>query len=127
MYRTNNYIPSFVNVIKPKKTLFSSLMSANATKSIDTIITSAQKIINIYDRAIPIINQSKPMIDNIRTTFKVARAFKKFSNDSSLEKAFDNLPDFEEKNQKSKESNKVTNPFYPWYTNNGEKYESRTN
>ena len=49
----------------------------------------------------PIINQSKPMIDNIRTTFKVARAFKKFSNDSTLEKAFDNLPDFEEENNQS--------------------------
>ena len=127
MYRTSNYIPSFVNVIKPKKTLFSSLMSSNATKSIDTIITSAQKILNVYEKAMPIINQSKPMIDNIRTTFKVARAFKKFSNDSTLEKAFDNLPDFEEENKETKTTNKVTNPFYPWYTIDGEQYESRTN
>jgi hypothetical protein len=88
-------------------------MSANSTKSIDTIITSAQKIINIYDRAIPIINQSKPMIDNIKTTFKVAKAFRKFSNESSLEKAFDNLPDFEEKESESVKVNKVANPFYP--------------
>lgn len=120
MYKTYNYIPSFVNVIKPRKTLFSSLMSSNATKSIDTIITGAQKILNVYEKAKPIINQSKPMIDNIRTTFKVAKAFKKFSNDSSLEKAFDNLPDFEEESKESKTSKKVANPFYPWYTINGE-------
>ena len=127
MYKTNNYIPSFVNVIKPKKTLFSSLTSNTATKSIETIITSAQKLIGVYEKAMPIINQSKPMIDNIRTTFKVAKAFKRFSNDSSLEKAFDNLPDYQEQVKETKTSNKVTNPFYPWYTINGEQYESRTN
>lgn len=113
MYRTNNYIPSFVNVIKPKKTLFSSLMTTNATQKIETIISGAQKILNVYEKAMPIITQSKPMIDNIRTTFKVARAFKKFSNDSSLEKAFDNLPDFDEEIKETKTTNKVTNPFYP--------------
>lgn len=127
MYRTSNYIPSFVNVIKPKRSLFSSLMSSNATKSIDTIITGAQKILNVYEKAIPIINQSKPMIDNIRTTFKVAKAFRKISNESSLEKAFDNLPDFEVEVKDTKDSNKVANPFYPWYTIVGELNESRTN
>ena len=53
------------------------------------------------------------MIDNIKTTFKVAKAFRKFSNESSLEKAFDNLPDFEEKESESVKVNKVANPFYP--------------
>ena len=95
-------------------------MSANATKSIDSIISSVQKVLNIYNKAVPIIEQSKPMINNIKTTFKVARAFRKFSNDSSLEKAFDNLPDFEEVTKENKVVNKVTNPFYPWYTINGD-------
>lgn len=113
-------VPSFVNVIKPKKTLSAALLSANATKSIDSIISSVQKVLNIYNKAIPIIEQSKPMINNIKTTFKVARAFRKFSNDSSLEKAFDNLPDFEEVTKENKVVNKVTNPFYPWYTINGD-------
>ena len=113
MYNTYNQIPSFVNVIKPKKTLFSSMLSNNATKSINSIISGTQKIINIYEKALPIINQSKPMIDNIKTTFKVAKAFRKFSSESSLEKAFDNLPDFEEKESESVKVNKVANPFYP--------------
>lgn len=113
-------VPSFVNVIKPKKTLSAVLLSANATKSIDSIISSVQKVLNIYNKAVPIIEQSKPMINNIKTTFKVARAFRKFSNDSSLEKAFDNLPDFEEVTKENKVVNKVTNPFYPWYTINGD-------
>ena len=112
-------VPSFVNVIKPKKTLATTLLSANTTKSIDSIINSVQKVLNIYNRAVPIIEQSKPMINNIKTTFKVAKAFKRFSNNSSLEKAFDNLPDFEEKAKENNVVNKVTNPFYPWYTING--------
>ena len=57
----------------------------------------------------PIIEQTRPMIDNIKTTFKVARAFKRFSSESSLEKAFDDLPDYQ---QEIKDS-KVANPFYP--------------
>ena len=113
MYRNYNYIPSFVNVIKPKKSMFSSFMSSNVTKSVDTLITSAQKILNVYEKAMPIINQSKPMIDNIKTTFKVAKAFRRFSNESSLEKAFDNLPDFDKTINETKATNKVTNPFYP--------------
>ena len=126
MYKTYNYIPSFVNVIKPKKTFLSSLASSNTTKSIETIITGAQKLINVYEKAMPIINQSKPMIDNIKTTFKVAKAFKKISKDSSLESAFDNLPDYQEETNKTNTSNKVTNPFYPWYTIIGEINENRT-
>ena len=120
MYYNHRPVPSFLNVLKQRKPITSSLLSSNATKSITTLITNAQKIINIYDRAVPIINQSKPMIDNIKTTFKVAKAFRKFSNESSLEKAFDILPDYNEEPKETKKVNKVTNPFYPWYTINGD-------
>lgn len=109
MYR----VPSFVNVIKPKKAFATSLLSSNATKSVESIINNVQKVLNIYNKAVPIFEQSKPMIDNIKTTFKVAKAFRRFSNDSSLEKAFDNLPDFEEQIIENNKPNKVTNPFYP--------------
>lgn len=113
MYYNPKPIPSFLNLIKQKKSISSALLSSSATNSITTLITNAQKIINIYDRAMPIIAQSKPMIDNIKTTFKVAKAFKRFSNESSLEKAFDILPDYQEDVKETKIVNKVTNPFYP--------------
>lgn len=111
----NNLTPSFMNVLKPRKSITSRLLSENTTKSIMGFVNNAQKIINIYNQAAPIIEQTKPMLNNIRTTFKVAKAFKRFSNDSSLEKAFDNLPDFEEKpkEEKKETQTKVTNPFYP--------------
>lgn len=111
----NNLTPSFMNVLKPRKSLTSRLLSENTTKSILGLVNNAQKVINVYNQAAPIIEQAKPMINNIRTTFKVARAFKRFSNDSSLEKAFDNLPDFDEtvKEEKKETQTKVTNPFYP--------------
>ena len=112
MYTTYNNVPRFANLIRPKKPITSTILSGGVTESIKTLITNAQKIITIYDRAMPIINQSKPMINNIKTTFKVAKAFKKFSSSSTLEKAFDNLPDFEEVKE-NKEVRKVTNPFYP--------------
>lgn len=107
--------PSFVNVIKPKRNFTSKLLQKDSLKSIDGIISGAQKFIKVYDQAIPIINQIRPMIGNIKTTFKVAKAFKKFTNESPIEKAFDNLPDFENNETKKEEPslNKVANPYYP--------------
>lgn len=101
--------PSFMNVLKPKTNMFSKMLSTESTKNITSLITGAQKLINLYNQAMPIIEQTRPMIDNIKTTFKVARAFKRFSSESSLEKAFDDLPDYQ---QEIKDS-KVANPFYP--------------
>ena len=116
MNYSNRPTPYFFNVLKQKRNITDTLLSTNATSTITTLISNVQKIINVYERAIPIINQSKPMLDNIKTTFKVARAFKSFSNESSLEKAFDILPDYKEGQQEINKPNKVTNPFYPWYT-----------
>lgn len=107
-------VPNFVNLIKPKKSITSSLLSKNSLNSVNTMIDSALKIIRVYDQAVPIINQTRPLIGNIKTTFKVAKAFKRFSNESSLEKAFDNLPDFQEDiKENKKEEFSSGEPFYP--------------
>lgn len=108
--------PSFLNVIKPKKGFSTKLISKDSLTSLNGIINGAQKMIKIYDQAMPIINQTKPMIDNIRTTFRVAKVFKKMNNGNSLEKAFDNLPDYDEiinEKEKVKEDIKIANPFIP--------------
>lgn len=110
--------PSFMNIIKPKKTLTGKILSKDSLASINSIITGAQKAISIYDRAVPIVKQSIPLINNVRTTFKVAKAFKSFAGDSSLEKAFDNLPDYQEEEKKEPVQEKIkteqeNNPFYP--------------
>lgn len=108
--------PSFLNVIKPKKGFSTKLISKDSLTSLNGIINGAQKMIKIYDQAMPIINQTKPMIDNIRTTFRVAKVFKKMNNGDSLEKAFDNLPDYDEiinEKEKAKEDIKIANPFIP--------------
>ena len=110
--------PSFLNVIKPKKGFSTKLISKDSLTSLNGIINGAQKMIKIYDQAMPIINQTKPMIDNIRTTFRVAKVFKKMNNGNSLEKAFDNLPDYDEiinEKEEVKEDIKIANPFIPWY------------
>lgn len=108
--------PSFLNVIKPKKGFSTKLISKDSLTSLNGIINGAQKMIKIYDQAMPIINQTKPMIDNIRTTFRVAKVFKKMNNGNSLEKAFDNLPDYDEiinEKEEVKEDIKIANPFIP--------------
>lgn len=111
LYRST---PTFMNLIKPRKTLSSRLLAKDSLNSIGNLITGAQKIVNIYDQAMPIITQIRPMFNNLKTTFKLARAFKKITNEDSLEKAFDNLPDYEE----TKTANVTENideyqPFYP--------------
>lgn len=112
--------PSFFNVIKPKKSLTSILLNGDTLKNINNYITNAQKIINVYNQALPIIEQTKPMINNIKTTFNVMRAFRKISKEDSLENLFDKLPDYNEevnkvnnKIDKDSTDNEVANPFYP--------------
>ena len=62
------------------------------------------------------------MFNNIKTTFKLARAFKKFSNEDSLEKAFDNLPDYEETKKddanKNDENIEIESEYVPFYPKN---------
>ena len=88
--------PAFLNVAKAAKPSFlSKLGSSFSLSKISTAIGNAQKVLNIYNQVSPIVKQAKPIIDNLRTTLKVAKAFKKFSNEDSLEKAFDNLPDYQ--------------------------------
>lgn len=110
--------PSFLNVIKAKKSFSTRLISKDSLSGLNGIINGAQKMIKLYDQAMPIINQTKPMIDNIKTTFRVAKVFRKMNNGNSLEKAFDNLPDYDDvvnKKEIVKEDIKIANPFYPWY------------
>lgn len=108
--------PSFLNVIKAKKSFSTRLISKDSLSGLNGIINGAQKMIKLYDQAMPIINQTKPMIDNIKTTFRVAKVFRKMNNGNSLEKAFDNLPDYDDvvnKKEIVKEDIKIANPFYP--------------
>ena len=78
-------------------------------------LESVQKIISVYERAKPIIDKTVPVINNLKTTIKVARAFSGFSN-SEIEKAFDQIPDSdsnESSNHIEQSSDKVAKPFYP--------------
>lgn len=112
--------PLFFNMIKPKKSIGSTLLSAKSLQNINSFIDNAQKIVNVYNQALPIIEQTKPMINNIKTTFNVMKAFKKISKEDSLENMFDKLPDYEdnkivkEKEEKTEAlKSNVANPFYP--------------
>ena len=113
---SNHYTnPSFLNIIRPKKSLTSQLFNVASINNINKFINGAQKAVEIYNKAIPIIEQTKPFIDNIKTTFKVARAFKKITKEDSLENLFDKLPDFDDDSKTNGYNKEVANPFYPWY------------
>ena len=102
----------FVNVIK--KPIINTKINFLNTKKINTIIEGAQKVVGVYEGVAPIIKQYYPMIGNIKTTMRVARAFSKINNSKTLEDAFDKLPDFDS-NDNELYAAKVENPFFPWY------------
>ncbi len=100
---TNKPISNFLEVTKPKPSFFSKLSSSLSLKKVGAFLGGTQKVLNIYNQVTPIIRQTKPLIANIKTTLKVAKAFKRFSKEDSLEKAFDNLPDFDKQQEQEKE------------------------
>ena len=94
---------NFLDVTKPKPSFFSKISSSLSLGKVGAFLGGTQKVLNIYNQVTPIIRQTKPLIANIKTTLKVAKAFKRFSKEDSLEKAFDNLPDFEQQQKKEKD------------------------
>ena len=95
------------------------LLSPSSINKINSTIDSIQKVILFYERTKPIITQTYPLLNNIKTTFKVAKTFKQMKNDVGLEQIIDSLPDYENESnnlkQTSKQDNQVAKPFYPWY------------
>lgn len=59
----------------PKVGLFSRIFGANTTFS--SILGGTQKVLNVANQAIPLIQQVKPMVGNAKTMFKVMNEFKK--------------------------------------------------
>lgn len=100
--------PSFLNIAKAKPSFLSKIGSGFSLSKITTMIGNAQKVLNIYNQVSPIIKQAKPIINNLKTTLKVAKAFKSFSQEDSLEKAFDNLPDYNKQELKEETIKKET-------------------
>lgn len=107
----NNSKYNFINVIRRPSVLNNNFLKSFDGVHITRFINGAQKVINIYNGALPIIKQYSPMLSNIKTTFKVARAFSKMYKTDEIEKAFDELPDYYTENKTT--TKKVENPFYP--------------
>ena len=59
----------------PKVGLFSRIFGANA--SFSSLLGGTQKVLNVANQAIPLIQQVKPMVGNAKTMFKVMNEFKK--------------------------------------------------
>ena len=122
MNSSNNGVYSksllFLNNIKKTKRLSNNYFSLATTNKISETIDSIQKILKMYEKTKPIIEQSLPAISNIKTTFMVAKAFKKISSQQNIEEVLDLLPDQQEKNNsfvKQKDVEKVAKPYFPWY------------
>ena len=107
---------SFLNNIKKSKRLSNNYFSLDSTKKISETIDGVQKILKIYEKTRPVIEQSLPTINNIKTTLMVAKAFKKISNQHSIEEMLDLIPDKKVEGKKiikEKTEEKVAKPFYP--------------
>lgn len=95
------------------------IANLNLISKINDLLNGSQRIINIYDRLRPVIQNSIPMINNLKTTLKVATALKKYGGFSNIVSEYDKLEDYIDSNNKSFQDEKqypIENPFYPWYT-----------
>jgi len=87
---------------------------------INDSINSFQKVLSLYDKALPIILSVTPLVNNIKSTLSVVKAIRKINNDKMFGVGFDSLPDYDEKETNQSQdllnNKKVENPYYPWYT-----------
>lgn len=68
-----NYYMPYMNA--PQTGLLSKIFGNGIKWS--TIITNAQKTLNIVNQTIPVIKQMKPVMNNAKTMFKLMNEFKK--------------------------------------------------
>ena len=85
-------------------------------KTINNSISGVQKALTLYDKLIPIIKNTMPVVNNIKSTLSVVRAFRKINN-NDLSFSFDSLPDYNKDQKNTQKSNaindkEVENPFY---------------
>ena len=112
-----NKPPTFINNIHKGIKITDYLFSPSSINRINSTIDSVQKLLLFYDKTKPIIIQTYPLLANIKTTLKVAKAFKSIDKNYGIEQMIDNLPDYKIENNESKQGvekdNKVAKPFYP--------------
>jgi len=58
--------------------------------NLSSILTNAQKTLNVVNQAIPVIKQMGPMVNNMKTMFKLASAFRDETNNSDKNDKFKN-------------------------------------
>ena len=88
----------------------------NISKLTD-IIDGIQKGLVLYDKISPVIISSVPLINNIKTSFKLAAAFKKYNFFEMPSQEILEDKNTEEskwyKSSQTQEERKLENPYYP--------------
>lgn len=87
--------------------LFSKLKGSGI--SLGGILTNTQKTLNVVNQAIPIIKQTGPMLNNMKTMFKLASAFK---DETEPVKKNNNTNTSFEKTEKKQSNEKQANYKY---------------
>ncbi len=82
--------------------IFARLKNSGITLS--SVLTNTQKTLGVVKEAIPIIKQTGPMINNMKTMFKVANAFKDETKTSNI-----NLDSDTKNKTNMKQNNKTEN------------------
>ena len=101
-------------------------LNGDLVSKINSFINGSQKVLNMYDKVRPVIQNTIPMINNLKTTFKVAAAVKRFGGLSSIVNEYDKLDDYiseDDESSLTETQYSIENPFYPWYTYIGDLYE----
>src|SRR5574344_587869 len=69
------FMPGNMGMGLGSRSLFSSLFGRGITFS--SILSGAQKTLNVVSQAIPVVKEVSPMIKNTKTMFKIMNEFKK--------------------------------------------------
>lgn len=79
--------------------------------SLSGILTNTQKTLNVVNQAIPIIKQTGPMFNNMKTMFKLASAFKDETTSNNTSNSNTTKNNTNNNNEKTEYSNtKETSP-----------------
>lgn len=92
--------------------LFSRLFGGNGI-TFSSILGGTQKVLNVANQAIPLIQQVRPMMGNAKTVFKVMNEFKKTDTNSKINRSIErNKIIHEEKNVENYNKENNSNPTF---------------
>lgn len=100
------------NSITPRIGLFSKLTNSIKGFNWSSLLSGANKTLNVVNQTIPLIRQTKPMINNVRNMVSLAKAFRKETvHSNNIQKNNKKITTNDNTNKIEKKENKGNNNY----------------